>query len=184
MKKLIAIVFTIITQFGISQSFTVQDEYMTLSGNSNDGDFSKNTYLDALNNETLTWSIVLDSVPQGWQYSNCFPNCYPIGATSGTLNITQGDSYYLNAHFYPNNVAGEGKIVMEINDNNGTVKQVTWYGIAGSVDIVNSYINNNKKEIEYIYNLSGQIVREFTPNQFYIIVYNDGSKGKIFVTEQ
>ena len=126
-KKFISIVFAIITQFGISQSFTVQDEYMTLSGNSTDGDFSKNTYLDALNNETLTWSIVLDSVPQGWQYSNCFPNCYPIGAISGTLNITQGDSYYLNAHFYPNNVAGEGKIVMEINDNNGTVKQVTWH---------------------------------------------------------
>ena len=72
---------------------------------------------------------------------------------------------------------------MEIDDGNGTVEQVTWYGIAGSVGIINSYVNSNFKEIKFIYNLNGQLVNQFTPNQLYIVTYNDGAIGKIFVTQ-
>ena len=115
-----------------SQGFTIQNNFISVSGNSTDSDFYDNTYLDALSNTIITWSIIYDSVPQGWQYSICFPNCHPIGVTSGAINISQGNDYYLNGHFYPNNVAGEGMYVMEIDDGNGTIEQVTWHGIAGS----------------------------------------------------
>ncbi len=183
MKNLLTLLLIICLFSSTAQSFTIQNNYMTASGSSTDNEFAENTYLDALNNGTIFWSIVLDSIPQGWEFSNCFPSCYPIGITNGTLNMVQGDSYYLNGHFYPNNIAGEGKMIMEIDDGNGTIQQVTWYGIAGSVGIINSYVNSNKKQIKYIYNLNGQLVHEFTPSQMYIITYNDGSIGKIFVTQ-
>ncbi len=183
MKKLLTLLF--ITSFfsSTAQSFSIQNNYLATSGSSANYEFSENTYLDAMSNGTVFWSIVLDSIPQGWEFSNCFPSCYPVGITNGTLNMVQGESYYLNGHFYPNNIAGEGKMIMEIDDGNGTVEQVTWYGIAGSVGIINSYVNSNVKEIKYIYNLNGQLVNQFTPNQLYIVTYNDGSIGKIFVTQ-
>ena len=183
MKNLLTLLFIFSLFSSTAQSFTVQNNYITTSGSSTDTEFDEYTYLDALINGTVVWSIVLDSIPQGWEFSNCFPNCYPVGTTNGTLNMVQGESYFLNGHFYPNNIAGEGKIIMEIDDGNGTVEQVTWYGIAGSVGIINSYVNSNLKQIKYIYNLNGQLVNEFTPNQLYIITYNDGSIGKIFVTQ-
>ncbi len=183
MKSILTTIFIAFAAVSFSQNFTIQNNYLTVTGSSTDPDFSANTNLDALNNGTLVWTIVLDSIPQGWEFSNCFPNCYPVGTTSGTLNMDQGNSYYLNGHFYPNNIAGEGKITMEIDDGNGTVEQVTWYGIAGSVGIINNFVNSNQKQIKYIYNLNGQLVSEFTPNQLYIITYNDGSFGKIFVTQ-
>jgi hypothetical protein len=183
MKSILTTIFIAFVAVSFSQSFTIQNNYLTVSGSSTDPDFSENTNLDALNNGTVFWSIILDSIPQGWEFSNCFPTCYPVGTNSGTLNMVQGNSYFLNGHFYPNNIAGEGKMIMEIDDGNGTVEQVTWFGIAGSVGIINNYINSNQKQIKYIYNLNGQLVNEFTPNQLYIITYNDGSSGKIFVTQ-
>lgn len=183
MKNLLTLFLLSFLVSSTAQSFTIQNNYITLSGSSTDNEFSENTFLDAISNGSVVWSIVLDSIPLGWEFSNCFPNCYPIGTTNGTLNMIQGESYYLNGHFYPNNIAGEGKIIMEIDDGNGTVQQVTWYGIAGSVDIINNYVNSNLKEIKYIFNLNGQLVNEFTPNQLYIITYNDGSNGKIFVSQ-
>ena len=62
-----------------AQSFTVQSNSVMLNGSPNVQDFNDNTYLDAFSTETLTWSIVADSMPSSWEYSNCFPNCYPIG---------------------------------------------------------------------------------------------------------
>ena len=183
MKNLLTLLLISCFFSSTAQSFTIQNNYLSTSGSSSDYEFAESTYLDALSNGTLFWSIVFDSIPQGWEFSNCFPVCYPAGVLNGTLNITQGDSYFLNGHFYPNNIAGEGKMIMEIDDGNGTVEQVTWYGVAGSVGIINSYVNTNQKEIKFIYNLNGQLVNEFTPNQFYIITYNDGSYGKIFVTQ-
>ena len=56
MKLTITILLALATQFCVCQSFTVQDNFMTLSGNTT-GDFSKNTYLDAFSNETITWVL-------------------------------------------------------------------------------------------------------------------------------
>ena len=79
-----------------SQSFSIQQNDISISGNSSDNDFSANTYLDALSNTTLYWSIITDSMPTGWQFSNCFPNCYAKGVYNSTLSISNGQDYYLN----------------------------------------------------------------------------------------
>ena len=172
--------FLCVSSFG--QSFSVQNNNLSISGLHTENDFNINTYLDALSNTTVFWEVVADSVPSGWDYSYCFPNCHPIGTTSGTLSINQGQSYYLNAHFYPNNVSGEGYIVMKIEDNS-TVEYVTWTGIAGSLSFINSSISSTNKKIKQIINLNGQIVDHFESGNIYIVVYNDNSVAKIFATE-
>ena len=165
-----------------AQSFTVQSNSIMLNGSPNVQDFNDNTYLDALSTETLTWSIVADSMPSSWEYSNCFPNCYPIGTTNGTLSITNGQSYYLNGHIYPNNTPGEGFWTMEIT-NGTTTELVTWHVVAGSVGIVNDFLTNKKQEIKNIFNLNGQIVNELKVNHFYIVQYNNNTTTKIFINE-
>ena len=181
--KLSIISLLVLFNFSIfSQSFTIQNDYITVNGLSTDADFYDNTYLEALTNDSIYWKIVQDSLPQGWQFSTCFPNCHAIGVTTGNLDILEGTNYYLNGHFYPNNVSGEGKMVMEIGNGNGTTELVTWYGIAGNVSTINSNLISNKK-IKYIYNSSGQIVSSIYSNQIFLIKYLDGSTKKVFITE-
>lgn len=69
---------------------------------------------------------------------------------------------------------------MEITNGAGTSELVTWYGVAGSVGIVNNYYDSNKKNIKCIYDLSGKIVDDFKPNKIYIVQLNDNSFVKLF----
>ena len=181
MKKILLIAFTAVSLNLISQSFTVQENNMSLSGQYTDNDFSKNTFLEALSNDSLTWEIVVDSMPSSWEFSNCFPTCYTVGVTSGDLVISNGQSYYLNCHIYPNNTAGESIITMKISSVTGTTEFVTWHGVAGNVGIINDFFNQ-KDKIKRIYNLNGQIVRDLAPNKIYIIELQNGLIYKTFVT--
>ena len=180
MKNILLLFIILLGSKFMGQSFTIQQNNMTLSGLSTSGDFSQGTYLDALANDSLTWSIVSDSLPSIWDFSLCFPNCYPIGSNSGNLIITNGDSYYLNCHIYPNNTTGEGYITMEITNSSGVTEQVTWHGVAGSVGIVNEFFKTSS-EIKNIYNLNGQIVQEFQNNKIYIVQLKDNSVVKTFI---
>ena len=147
MKNIFFYVSILVAFNSYSQSFSVQQNNVSLNGISTDNDFSRHTYLDALADDSLTWNIISDSLPSSWDFSNCFPNCYPIGSNSGNLIITNGDSYYLNCHIYPNNATGEGYITMEITNSSGITEQVTWYGVAGSVGIVNEFFKSNINQI-------------------------------------
>ena len=51
-----------------SQSFSVQQNNVSLSGLPTDNDFSENTYLDALADDSLTWNIISDSLPSSWDF--------------------------------------------------------------------------------------------------------------------
>ena len=180
MKKTYFFLFLFISLNVFSQSFSIQQNNVSITGLSTDNDFSQNTYLDALADDSLTWTIVTDSLPSSWDYSNCFPNCYSIGATGGDLVISNGQSYYLNCHIYPNNTPGEGFITMEITNSSGSTEQVTWYGVAGSVGIVNQFFDK-RSDIKNIYNLNGQIVYDYKPNQIYIVQLNDNRIIKTFI---
>lgn len=184
MKKInLFSIFLISINTLISQSFTVQSNSISPTGLASDNDFYLNTYLDANSNSSLTWSIVYDSMPSNWEFSICFPMCNPIGLTNGTLNISSGQSYYLNCHFYPHNTVGEGYVTMEITDS-VTSELVTWHGITGSVGIVNNWYDTNNKSIKAIYDLNGKIVDRFTSNNIYIVIFEDNTSGKIFINEQ
>mgnify|MGYP003976969593 FL=1 len=181
MKKIFFYFSIFVAYNSYSQSFSVQQNSVSLTGLSTNFDFSENTYLDALADDSLIWNIISDSLPSSWDFSNCFPICYSIGVTSGDLVISNGQSYYLNCHIYPNNTSGEGFITMEISNNAGNTEQVTWHGIAGSVGIINNYYDSNKNNVKCIYDLSGKIVNDFKPNKIYIVQLNDNSLVKIFI---
>ena len=66
MKNLLTLLFIFSLFSSTAQSFTVQNNYITTSGSSTDTEFDEYTYLDALSNGTVVWSIVLDSIPKGW----------------------------------------------------------------------------------------------------------------------
>ena len=183
MKSIFFNFFILFAISSYSQSFSVQQNNVSLSGLSSNFDFSQNTYLDALADDSLTWNIISDSLPSSWVFSYCFPDCYPIGASNGNLVISNGQSYYLNCHIYPNNTSGEGYITMEISNSSGYTEEVKWYGVAGNVGIVNQFFEKSG-EVKNIYNLNGQIVNDYKPNHIYIVQLNDNSLVKIFVNGQ
>ena len=72
---------------------------------------------------------------------------------------------------------------MEIT-NGTTTELVTWHVVAGSVGILNDWINNNQTEIRTIYNLEGKIVNELKPNQIFIVVYNDNTSKVLLANDK
>ena len=180
MKKSLLIVSILISINLIGQSFVLQQNNISMNGQPSSTEFSEFTYLEALSNDELTWNIIVDSLPSSWEYSYCFPSCYSVGVSNGSLNTISGQEYLLNCHIYPNNKSGEGIIQMEITNGNETTEIVTWNVVAGSVGFVNDFFNE-KKRINKIYNLNGQVVNQFSPNQIYIIELKNGSFIKTFV---
>lgn len=180
MKNSLLIVALLFSINFTAQSFSLQQDNMSMNGQPTNTEFSEFTYLEALSNDELTWSIIVDSLPSSWQYSYCFPSCYSIGVSNGSLNIVGGQQYLLNCHIYPNNKSGEGVIKMEITNGGETTEIVTWHIVAGNVGFINDLINQ-KSEINHIYNLNGQVVKQFSPNQIYIVELKNGSFFKTYV---
>ena len=166
-----------------AQSFNVDENIVNIDACTNCAGPGSNTNLNALEDATLNWPIVATDIPEGQDFSNCFPNCYEIGVTSGVLNITSGQQYYLNCHVYPNEIAGEGSITMQITDNSGTVEDVTWNAIIGSADLIDNILDQDKLTIKAIYNLQGQQIPELLKNQRQIVVFSDNSRKQVFIIE-
>lgn len=185
MRRIIISAFILLTvqSYTYAQSFNVDQNIVDIDACTACTGPASNTYLNALEDATLSWSIVDTDIPEGWDFSNCFPNCYEIGVTSGVLNITSGQQYYLNCHVYPNEIAGEGSITMQITDNSGTVEEVTWNAIIGSAGLIDNILDEDELTIKAIYNLQGQQIPELLKNQLQIIVYSDNSRKQIFIIE-
>ena len=140
-----------------SQVFTVDNDYIELYSNSIEGEFSENTFLNTLEETTITYEIITDSLPVGWDFQNCFPNCNPLNTYSiDPISFPADSTIYLNAHFYPNNVPGEGLLKMEISANHGTfLDTVTWRAVASSqINLIENLYDIS--QIKFITNLSGQ----------------------------
>lgn len=185
MKLFLYISFTFLIAQGaiLSQSFNVNEQIVSITGGSTESDISNNTDLNALSNASLSWSVSNTSIPSSWAYSFCFPNCYAIGQTSGTLNITAGESYYLNCHVYPNNVSGEGSITMLIADNNGSSMEITWEINAGIASLEENSLHSQNTSIKAIFNMEGKRFSELIKNQIQFVVFEDNYQKKIFITE-
>ena len=182
MKIFVLPLLMMISSLTIAQSFSIDDIIVNIEGNSSETSIANNTFLNAQSTGSIQWSIVDVSLPAEWDFSNCFPNCYQIGETSGTLSMLEGESYYLNCHIYPNNIHGEGSVKMAISDNMGLVQEVTWQVVVGSVSVIENDLDSNKKQIKSIYTQDGRLVNEFITNQIHIVVYEDGSIKQICVT--
>tara|TARA_B100001059_G_scaffold68819_1_gene65744 strand:+ start:386 stop:907 length:522 start_codon:yes stop_codon:yes gene_type:complete len=166
-----------------AQSFNVDENIVNIDACTACAGPASNTNLNALEDATLNWLIVDTDIPVGWDFSICFPNCYEIGVTSGILNIASGQQYYLNCHVYPNEIAGEGSITMQITDNSGTIEEVTWNAIIGSAGLFENILDQDELTIKSIYNLQGQKIPELLKNIPQIVVFSDNSRKQVFIVE-
>ena len=177
MMKKVLFVFSFLISISINaQNFTLQQDSLNLHGLYTDNDFDQNTNLDAHGNGTISWEIVVDSIPSNWDYSICFPNCNPIGVSSGQLTISDGNTYFLNGHFYPNNTPGSGFITMKISDS-VTTKFVSWYGIASSTSSLEEFNALKKPTLLKVTDLLGR-EKEPIAGELFLYIYSDGSIKK------
>ena len=116
----------LVSALSYGQSHSIDDYELILEGTVDQSSPTQNTYYNALEEVTLSWSIVTLEGPSEWDFSFCFPNCYDIGVTEGDLNFTAGTEQYLNCHVYPNQTPGTGMAQIEIVTNGTAVDTVTW----------------------------------------------------------
>ena len=183
--KLILLFFTFLTPFFCLAQYTIDDHYMEFTDVSSTPDFYSNTYLNAESDVSVEWVIVRDSMPTEWEFSNCFPSCYAPGTLSGTNSFEAGSQTYLNCHFYPNNVAGQGLVQMQItitsivnSVTNTDVDTVTWRGTATEPTAIGEWHSNTNNPVVAIYNLLGQKIDRAETNQVHIVRYKDGTIRK------
>ena len=66
-----------------------------------------NTYLNTLALQ-ISHQIITDSLPTGWDFKTA-STCNPINTYfTDVISFESDTSIYLNGHFYPNNISGEG----------------------------------------------------------------------------
>ena len=171
------------SQLSFAQSHEIEELFIELSGSANNGDFSNNTYYVAFDTCDVSWQIIRDSVPSGWEFSFCFPACYEPGTTSGGSLFTANSEHYLNCHIYPNNIAGSGIIEMEITTNSIHKDTIIWSAIAADNLFLNETNTNPDDRIANIYNLEGKVLPGPVPNEILLIEYDSGVIQKIIVVQ-
>ena len=177
MKKLLLILLCL-PFIGFGQTHFIDQNNMQMFGDDDVSDISINTYYNSLDSCIISWNIITDSLPSLWDFSICFPNCYPIGVISGQDEISANQQLYLNCHMYPNGQAGEGIIQMEILTNNLHKDTVTWLGTINSTTgffQINS-IDVNKVLLK-VTDLLGRETKG-TKNEPLLYIYDDGTVEK------
>lgn len=174
MHKIFIFFFIIFTQHLFSQTHAIEELVVELSGNASDSDFSNNTYYHAYDSCDVNWTIINDSIPNGWLFSVCFPICYSPGITSASQVFSYNSEQYLNLHIYPNNIAGSGVIHMEITTNGVQRDTVEWRATAINDLTLNEYSEISNRKIFNIYSLEGRRLSKAIPNQVILIEFDDG----------
>lgn len=175
MKFTITKIFLLFCIYVSAQNHSIDQHLITFSDYANVNSFYQNTYYNAYDTTQVSWEIIESSMPQGWEFSNCFPNCYNPGITSGTNNFLPNTQQYLNCHFFPNNTPGTGIVKMQITTNNEYIDTVTWEGTANFISSINDEIINWIGDEEYlIYDVSGKRIKSFLKNSINIVLYKDG----------
>ena len=116
-----------------------------MSGTVEDLDININTYYNAIDAVQVEWTIVEADVPEGWEFSFCFPNCHPIGVVEANAQFPAASEQYLNCHVYPNGIAGEGILRMQLTTNGAAQDTVTWHA---TIDAVSSLDDAQAASIE------------------------------------
>lgn len=183
MKKLI-ILFLCIASIGFSQTYSIDDYNLFMSGNNLDFDINVNTYYNSFDTCNISWKIIKDSIPVEWEMSFCFPDCYPVGVVNSQSLFLPMQNNYLNCHIYPNGVAGEGVIQMEITTNNSQKDTVSWVGsisnITSSFDQI--FHSQNKKNLKQVYDFLGRKIN-YKTNSYIFNLFEDGRVEKRLIIE-
>ena len=174
MNKIFIFFFIISTQHLFSQTHAIEELVVNLSGNASVSDFGNNTYYHAYDSCDVSWTIIGDSIPNGWLFSICFPVCYSPGITSASQVFPNNSEQYLNCHIYPNNIPGSGVIYMEITTNGVQRDTIEWRATAINDLTLNEYSETSNRKIINIYNLEGRKLSKAITNQVILIEFDDG----------
>ena len=170
--------------YTFSQSYTIDTTHIHMETNNVlIADLSDNTYYNTFEMCEVSWRVVKDSMPQEWDFSFCFPNCYDIGVTSANNTFLANEQVYLNGHVYPNNKQGEGILELEITTNSTQIDTVTWTAKVVSISSVNNYINDSRSEIANIFDLNGRSVNSYKKNSVYFIEYVNKRRQAIYIID-
>ena len=160
MLRFLAFLLVSVPTLALAQTHEIDDHNLFMEGTVSDADVSANTYFNAMANVLVEWSVLEADLPDGWDFSFCFPDCHPIGVESGT-NVFDADSeHYLNCHVYPNNISGTGQLSMLLTTNSAAVDTVTWW-----VTI---------EEVNHISSMGDQPIQTF-PNPFVSVLNVQGA---------
>lgn len=151
MLRFLALLIVSAPLIAMAQTHDIEDHSLFMDGAVSDADVSANTYFNAMVDVMVEWSVLEADLPDGWDFSFCFPDCHPIGVESGTNVFEAASEHYLNCHVYPNNISGEGHLNMLLTTNSASVDTVTWW-----VTI---------EEFNHVYSTGEQPIQTF-PNPF------------------
>ena len=126
MLRFLAFLIVSAPLLALAQTHDIDGHNLFMDGTVSDADVSANTYFNAIEEVIVEWSILETDVPEGWDFSFCFPNCHPIGVVAGTNAFEAASEHYLNCHVYPNNISGTGHLSMLLTTNSAAVDTVTW----------------------------------------------------------
>ena len=179
-KKIISIL--LIAQFSaVSQTHIIEKKNLQAFGHTTDFDFSKSTFYNSYDTCAVSWRLIKDSMPFQWDISICFPTCYPVGVTNAQDTFLPLSKVFLNAHFYPNFVAGEGYMQMQITTNLNIIDTVTWYGIASETSNIESFFLKNKHEWVEIFDINGRKVESFEKRKMFFVRTRANNFKSIYV---
>ena len=175
-------IFILLPFFAYSQIFIVENNYIEFSDDYTVDNFSANTFLNTLADISISYEVIVDSMPLGWDFQNCFPTCHPINTYSIDPIVFPADSnVYLNGHFYPNNIIGEGLIVMELSAQHGLyLDTVTWRGEAVMELELEEMLFKNSN-IKTIHSISGQVVQDFSFGNTFLVTFDDNTTKTYFI---
>ena len=180
MKKLLPLFIMPLLSFG--QLFTIDNDYMEIYNLSSINNFSENTYVNTLNDVNISYEIITDSMPLAWDFQHCFPECHPINTYFiDAISFPADSNVFLKGHFYPNNIAGEGLLIMELEGNHGLhVDTVTWRGIAMENISLKEYLNNSN-QIKYMTNIVGQHITNIDGENIVIITDKNNQSTTYYI---
>ena len=135
MRLLSALLLGLMPVLAFGQSHSIDEHELFMSGTVEDVDININTYYNAIDAVQVEWTIVEADIPDGWEFSFCFPNCHPIGVVEANAEFPAASEQYLNCHVYPNGIAGEGILRMGLTTNGAAQDTVTWHA---TIDAVSS----------------------------------------------
>ena len=131
-------VLVMVSATATSQTHTIVNDTLYISGVSSDNDVAAHTYYNTFSDVEVSWHVLDVQIPDGWEYSFCFPICYSIGVTESTNEFPSNSQQYLNCHVYPNGFPGTGTIRMLIETDGVQQDVVTW--MASFEDLSNTEV--------------------------------------------
>ena len=170
MRLLSTLLIGLIPAIGIGQSHNIDDDELFMSGTIEDLDINVNTYYNAIDAVQVDWSIIEANIPEGWEFSFCFPNCHPIGVMEANAQFPATSEQYLNCHVYPNGIAGEGLLRMQLMTNGTALDTVTWHA---TIDAVSGLDNEQAAGIQaFPVPCSSQLQLEGVPTGATVVLQN------------